>query len=426
MSTFSITFTLFFSLSIPFIYTCLSYIVITLSLSLSFVNITTQVPPQSVTTLSSDTEGSSVGWANFTIPNRTRFSWPHTPPWTSQAVDEPCRSLSPAYGAFEIALSETAAGAPRLVCRQAVPQDPGANAWTHRKNSYPVALLPGGSNAANVNVSVLARFETGALNPTREVFLCGRTPIFAPAKCQPNGFSLGVCLTLSWTAGGTSVSNVGTVGLQWRLTEANNQYHQRKGGDCSEVTVLANGSIPQVRGGIDSHWFALGVQLSDGIVSASVDHKVVAKTSTTLLSGVVSLGTAWNMALFDNLVVAGHSQHTQTPSKSFLFDVLTGGTVQQGFDGWAGLVLNLTRFYIVLPCLTQPHSLTVPMNNLGLEVLKLSHTVVPPCIAQHRSCTVYIYIYIYTRLLLHLFFTMSLSTRGIFIVFIVHEVCRWS
>jgi hypothetical protein len=299
--------------------------------------LTLVVPPESVTTLSSRS-AAVAGWANYTVPPRTRFALPHSPLWSTQAVDEPCRSLSPVYGAFEVATARTASGVMGTVCRQAVPQDPGANAWTHRRNSWPTALLPGGSNAANVAVSMRARFEGLGFNPTRAVSVCGRTPIWAPAKCQPNGFTLGVCLTLLWTTPSSGQDNgvgIGTINndrvknvvaetLTWRLTEANNQYHQKgRDGGCDDVTILANGTLVVPAGGsVDAHWFYLSVNFSGATVTASIDGAFVASVSTTMHSGVVSIGTAWNTALFDGLVVAPHVNHPPTPTSSFLFDVL--------------------------------------------------------------------------------------------------------
>lgn len=114
------------------------------------------------------------GWANYTVPSRGRFQIPQVLPWAGQPVDAPCHGLSPAYGSFEAAESPDGDG--KIVCRQAVPQNPGRNAWTHRKNGYPIALLPSGTNYANVAISVSAQIEDG-LGNVFAVTLCGRVPM---------------------------------------------------------------------------------------------------------------------------------------------------------------------------------------------------------------------------------------------------------
>lgn len=293
------------------------------------------VLPGSITTISSLT--TSASWATFSIPQRTRFSLPFQSVWGIQSIDEPCRMLSPVYGAFEIAETMTRSGSLGKVCRQAVPQDPGANAWTHRKNSWPTALFPGGSNAANIAVNVTAKFDRG-VNDFSVVSLCGRTPIWAPALCMPSGFTLGVCLSVMWN---TSAEDMG--GLSWRLTEADNQYHQTVGSrGCSDFRVLANGTL-RSSGPISEEWFSLGLVFSDNRASARIGTEQVSLSNTTLISGVVSLGTSWNPAFFDGLSIATAPNHRQPPTTSFLFDVLPGRTLAT-VNGWAGMILNLTQY----------------------------------------------------------------------------------
>jgi hypothetical protein len=60
-------------------------------------------------------------------------------------------------GAFEIATDATSPTAGHKVCRQAVPSNPGGNAWTHRHNGWPITTLPSGSNLANVEISINAK-----------------------------------------------------------------------------------------------------------------------------------------------------------------------------------------------------------------------------------------------------------------------------
>jgi len=132
---------------------------------------TLRLEPMSVTTLSSR---QGAGWASYTVPPRGRFRIPQVMPWDVQPIDAPCHNLSPAYGSFEVAESPDGDG--KVVCRQAVPQNPGANAWTHRKNGYPIALLPSGTNCANVAISVSARIEAG-LGDVFAVTVCGRFPM---------------------------------------------------------------------------------------------------------------------------------------------------------------------------------------------------------------------------------------------------------
>lgn len=92
--------------------------------------------------------------------------------------------MNPIYGAFEVASAEDPQGGTRNICRQAVPQNPGSNAWTHRHNGWPIANLPSGSNFANYNISVLARVEEGGLGAVEALTLCGRMPIWSPAACE--------------------------------------------------------------------------------------------------------------------------------------------------------------------------------------------------------------------------------------------------
>ena len=133
---------------------------------------TLSLAPMSVTTLSSRP---GAGWANYTVPPRARFQIPQVLPWDTQPVDAPCRGLSPIYGSFEAAESPDGDG--QIVCRQAVPQNPGGNAWTHRVNGYPIALLPSGTNYANVDISVSAQIQ-GGLGDVFAVTLCGRVPMY--------------------------------------------------------------------------------------------------------------------------------------------------------------------------------------------------------------------------------------------------------
>ena len=116
---------------------------------------------------------------------------------------------NPIYGAFEIATDATAATT--KVCRQAVPANPGGNAWTHRHNGWPVTTLPSGSNLANAQISVNAKIvpSGGAMEV---VTVCGRVPIWSPSACQmktsdENGWAPGVCLSFMANNSGGGTSN---------------------------------------------------------------------------------------------------------------------------------------------------------------------------------------------------------------------------
>eukprot|EP00039_Didymoeca_costata_P033394 m.42146 g.42146 ORF g.42146 m.42146 type:complete len:1030 (+) comp9849_c0_seq2:322-3411(+) len=285
-----------------------------------------QLPPQSITSISS-ISSAYVGWAkNYHIPARERFPLPYTDTWGNQTKDEPCHMLSPIYGAFEIADGDGA----NMVCRQAVPQNPGPNAWTHRQNGWPIALFPSGTNYASYVVSVRGQFESApsVKDEPAAISLCGRVPIFAPAKCQPKDYSLGVCLTLMMKS---------TTAITWRVTEAQNQYH----GGCSGFHLLGNGTLNS-QGTYDAmDWYNMTLDFSEGTVRAIVNGIVLGSFTTSLTSGVAAIGTAWNTAIFDSMELKPHTQHPPTPN-SFLFDVLPASFAYNTLTGYAGMILDLS------------------------------------------------------------------------------------
>lgn len=290
------------------------------------------VEPLSVTTVSSRP---GAGWgANFSVPQRQRFPLPFAPAWAGQLVDRPCLALSPIYGAFEVAVAEDGAA----VCRQATPHNPAGNAWTHRANGFPVALLPSGSNWANYVAAVTARVELGGGGDTFAVTLCGHVPIFAPAVCKPMDHSLGVCLSVMYSAADPAAP------ATWRLTEAQNQYH----GVCTEFATLGNGTLPHATGARRASgvlpWHRLSLSFGGGAVAASIDGRVVMDGAATAMSaGVAAIGTMWNPGSFRNLSITPHPAHPVEPN-SWLFDVLPSSTLRNDLTGWAGLVLNLTGY----------------------------------------------------------------------------------
>ena len=318
-----------------------------------------ELPARTCLTLSSR---AGAGWASFAVPERTPFPLPHAPPFGAQPVDAPCKSLSPIYGAFEVAtVPADEAGPARRVCRQPVPQDPGTNAWTHRRNSWPFATTPSGSNFANVALSVRARIEAGGLGDAHAVSLCGRVPIWSPSACMPPNFALGVCLSVLRCTSASVAVGCGTsaTDVVWRLTEAPNNLHQDDGGraqrsssgftnSCKKLTVLASGALPPSPsgggGGASDAWHTLSLSFSDALVSASLDGAALpgaTNVSTSLSAGVAALGTAWNPASFEALSLAPHPAHGRTGG-SFLFDVLPSETRGDAkFTGFAGMILDL-------------------------------------------------------------------------------------
>jgi hypothetical protein len=391
------------------------------------------IPPYSVVTISNRKQKG--GWAKYTVPERTRYPLPFDGgSWEAQPIDAPClnsecrvpassiislccaaRVLSlacvllaavqlsfvvserrlmlsyvfkgnPIYGAFEIATDATAATTDHKVCRQAVPANPGGNAWTHRHNGWPFTTLPSGSNLANAEISVNAKIvpSGGAMEV---VTVCGRVPIWSPSACQMktsdgNGWAPGVCLSIMANNSGGGTSNncactverqpcPSTVGrtycpsnhaskqcdspcsasttsstsfggtkLNWRLTEASNMYSPSK---CGGFTVLASGE--DVAGNIED-WRALVLSFSGTDVVASIDGKVVAGGSakpvaTTMSAGVAGFGSAWNIAHFTKLHVAAHPKHPAA-ANSFIFDVIPSDKTISTFTGYAGMILDLS------------------------------------------------------------------------------------
>ena len=332
---------------------------------------TVALSPSSVTTFSTR---AGAGWANYTVPERTQFTMPFYSNFSAQAVDEPCHSLSPIYGAFEVAAHPHAVdraggmavhpagggGGSAKVCKAAVPQNPGPNAWTHRVNGWPITTTPSGSNFANVVVEATATIEPGGGGAVFASTICGRVPIFAPALCKPTDFALGVCLTIMMDnphatvpTSGAAPGGVAAGSLTWRLTEAQNQLNQpnasrasvagaRSSGSrshgCNVLTTLATGTI-EGGGGFDSHRMKL--KFSEGTVFAYIDGKAVGSSNVTMTAGVAALGTAWNTALFDAFAYTPHPDHPPTPG-SFLYDVLPSQTTINNITGYAGFALNLS------------------------------------------------------------------------------------
>ena len=316
-----------------------------------------ELPARSVLTLSSR---AGAGWAEYVVPQRTPFPLPHAPKFGAQPVDAPCLSLSPIYGAFEVAaVAADEAGPARRVCRQPVPQNPGPNAWTHRANGWPVASTPSGSNFANFVLSARVRIEEGGLGDVHAVTLCGRMPIWSPSACMPSNFALGVCLSVLRCASASAAAGCGASATDtvWRLTEAHNNLHQDVGDNvthstpgrggfknaCKKLKVLASGALSSVAGAPDK-WHTLSLSFSDTLVSASLDGAPLpnaTNVSTTLSAGVAALGSAWNPASFEALSLAPHPAHGRTKG-SFLFDVLPSEKRGDAkFTGFAGMILDL-------------------------------------------------------------------------------------
>ena len=288
------------------------------------------IPSLSVVTISNRKQ--TGGWANYTVPPRTRFPLPFDGSiWEQQAIDEPCRGSNPIWGAFEIATDATAGTTDNKVCRQAVPANPGGNAWTHRHNAWPVTTLPSGSNLANLDISIRAKMIPNA--GVSSVAVCGRIPIWSPSACQEktddnHGWAPGVCLAV--IASGTS--------LTWRLTEAHNMYNK---GACKNFTVLASGESVA---GAAGDWRNLSLSFDDSEVTASIDGVAMPsarKVHTSMPAGVAGFATAWNIAHFTNFLITPHADHPATPG-SFIFDVLPSEVTISDFSGWAGMIMDLT------------------------------------------------------------------------------------
>ena len=104
---------------------------------------------------------------------------------------------------------------------------------------------------------------------------------FAPALCMPLTYNLGVCLTVMHDPAGATPPT-------WRLTEADNQWHQPPGvKGCppdSGFSTLANGTIKATAEGTSSrgagHWYQLNLRFSNEEVVASIDGAAVAHTTT--------------------------------------------------------------------------------------------------------------------------------------------------
>eukprot|EP00041_Stephanoeca_diplocostata_P014242 m.256892 g.256892 ORF g.256892 m.256892 type:complete len:368 (+) comp19632_c0_seq35:1684-2787(+) len=330
------------------------------------------VPAAAVTTLSSVTVAAAAGWATTRIPRRTRFPMPYVSAAHHQPVDAPCKYLSAVYGAFEIAPSaETPSG---TVCRQAVPQDPGPNAWTHRRNGWPIALMPSGTNVANSRISVRGKIgpggvtDTGAPPPVASLRVCGRVPIWGPAECEPVGFSLGVCLSVL-----ENTSAAGQPTYSWLLTEAMNQYNQpphsprahsaARGASCAAHTVLAHGTLaaPEASHGM---WWNLTLLFSGTTVTAAVAMVPTNQTlhtaaaggtySTQLSSGVAGIGSGWNVAEYDGFEVAPH------PGQSTKRCVVTPPCGDHACHYHALITLPLTHLLVINPL----RSFTTPSYTL--------------------------------------------------------------
>lgn len=295
------------------------------------------IPAKSVLTISNRV--SPVGWAGYEVPQRTRFPMPYQPAWEQQPIDAPCLGSNPIFGAFEVA--EAGDGGARF-CRQAVPMKPGGNAWTHRHNGWPITTLPSGSNHANVIVSVEAQ-----MLPTQDsaaaVSVCGRVPIWSPAACPGRSgymeFALGICLTVMAPGGVSSWPSLHQEHqelLNWRITEAQGEYH-----GCQNFKILATGSLPA--GAKVEDWRTLALSFSDGTVDAAIDGATVAKgLSVVQPAGVAGFGTAWNIGHFKNLSVAANPKHKQQ-EHSFIFDVLPSIVTWNNYTGWAGFILDLSK-----------------------------------------------------------------------------------
>ena len=352
------------------------------------------LPPSSVTTLSS--RAGVAGWEDYAIPKRTRWKLPYDSAYAKQTMDNPCEFLSPIYGSFEVTAGPSfhrgrGASAGAGVCTQAVPVNPGPNAWTHRFNGWPIALLPSGSNAVNVDAVAVVAFDdqdiqqanddavrrgVGAMDAEPEALtLCGRVPIWSPSACMPSTHAIGVCLSLLRDAARSPTASQGVV--RWRLTEAHNnlhqpkeqQQHQKDGvfvgitannsfrNECKDLTILANGTLPPSASGFGvgvGAWATLGLSFDDEFVTASINGKVVAaKIATHVgLGGAVALGSGWNVAHFKSLSTAVSPLHPAV-ANSFLFDLVPSeNTIKQGVTPtaeqgskpirWGGFILDLS------------------------------------------------------------------------------------
>ena len=345
-----------------------------LTLSISNCSASVMLPPGSVTTLSSRV--GVAGWVkDYEVPARTRWKLPYAAAYATQTLETPCEMLSPIYGSFEVTAgpgfhrSDHAEGdSGDGVCTQAVPVNPGPNAWTHRANGWPVALLPSGSNAVNLDAVAIVAFDdvlgqvSGGTDPEPEALtLCGRVPIWSPSSCMPPKHAIGVCLSLL-----REKKQNGTV--SWRLTEAHNDLHQPKtvetaslrtgagvgfSNACKDLTVLASGFFPLSGVGVGvGAWATLALSFDDERVTVSINGNIVAANVTTHvgLGGAVALGTGWNVGHFRSLSTTHSPVHPPT-ANSFLFDLVPsetlvkpGAAVGAMSDDvqWAGFILDLS------------------------------------------------------------------------------------
>jgi len=302
------------------------------------------------------------GWKNVTVPPRTRWPLPWTMPLEAQALEEPCRGANSIYGAFEVSIASG-----RKVCKQAVPANPAGNAWTHRRNGWPIATLPSGSNLANYEISVEAQPVAGAHQGTEPVgvSVCGRVPIWSPDACQGLEHFPGVCLAVFTNSSPPT----------WALTEVHSQYSIF---GCKHTTTLASGTLPSSiaaiaagGGGGAAPWLALKLSFSGAEVTASVGGTPLANATTLLPAGVAGFGSAWNVANFANVTIAPHPLHPVMPG-SFVFDVLPSEVLLTNYSGHAGMIVDLTNGRV--PPSFKPLALT-RLGRFKSAGNKLAHTL---------------------------------------------------
>ena len=244
---------------------------------------------------------------------------------SDRTVNEPAKLLSDYFGTFQIFASssqqtETVRSVNQVV-RQWSPAAPGDNAWKTR-NGEPITYFYGNYMNYRVQCDVLIESTNTSTPAGRPVCgavrVCGRADLFDHE--QPVGqYAGGVCLTVDCKG-------------KWTVSSKSTKI----GGDGN---VLRTGNVSKF--GSDE-WHTLAVDLYDYKATASIDNVTVASDVSIdyYTNGLAGIGSGWNFAQFDNLVI---STVREQNNSSFLLSLLPDAGSYEERSGWLGMVLNMSK-----------------------------------------------------------------------------------
>eukprot|EP01084_Bolivina_argentea_P015131 28298_1 len=268
------------------------------------------IPKMSIITISTITTAQH---KVYPVPNRFQFPIPFIATFDDQKLGEPGKRLSDLYGAFDVNIDPINSN--NYVLKQAVPINPGKNAWGHRQNPLPFTTFPSGTNWANYNISARVLCE----NNKDTIMLCGRIPMWEPSGYELN-YALGVCLWLEFGTG------------KWKLEE-----NTMKG----QTTLI---EVKNSSAGVINKWSFMSLGFDDGKVQAIIDNQISIEYNIQLLTGVSGIGNRYyNIAYYDNITLQLNNKHLITPNGSYILDCLVGNStyIMNSFDGYVGFILSM-------------------------------------------------------------------------------------